>query len=132
MIALKKIIPLYAALVLFSSPLARAEIASGDYTLSFNGDVNLWDISGTYNESLGLITLNYSLNMDSSGKFTGDGSANYDDGANILNMDILFSGAVKSAGDVVRVSMKMAMAGSGVVEDPDGNPQNATFTASIK
>ena len=106
----------------------RAEMASGSYTNSFNGYVNLWDVSGTYSESLDGLSLDYTLNMDSRGKFTGQGSASLPSfyGVDLsLHAHYSFNGAVSTAGRAVRVSMTMKMKGGGAVQGT-----NFTFSAS--
>lgn len=108
--------------------MSYAEIASGTYTKEFNGDLNLWDISGSYTEDLEDISLSYTLNMDPSGKFTGSGSFYYDAGwSGYLSGSFTVSGSVKSAGNVTRVGLLMKIGGDGNIEGYD-----ATFTASVK
>jgi hypothetical protein len=110
---------LLGTLLIAVSPAARADIASGSYTNTFSGDITLWDISGTYSESLDNIKMEFTINMDSSGKFTGAGSFSYDDWSNNLDGDFTISGSVKSSGNVVRVSMTMLINGSGYVQGYD-------------
>src|SRR5438094_3340580 len=107
MSAFKKFTPFFITLLLFSTGVAQAEIASGDYTLSFNGDINLWDVSGTYHEDIpgGTAgTLDYTINSDPAGKLSGEGTAHFEDSGDYLDADFSFTGAIKSAGSVVRVS----------------------------
>jgi len=121
-------IGLLAGMLLFATAGLRAEIGSGSYTNEFNGDVNLWDVSGTYSEDLGGLSLDYILNMESSGKFSGQGKVSLPSFSGVdlsLNADYSFNGAVSGVGSTVRVSMTMKMKGSGEVEGT-----NFTFSAS--
>jgi hypothetical protein len=121
-------IGLVAAMLLLATAGLRAEIGSGSYTNAFNGDVNLWDVSGTYSENLGGLSLDYTLNMDSSGKFNGQGKVSLPSfyGVDLsLNADYSFNGIVSGAGSTVRFSMTMKMKGSGEVQGT-----NFTFSAS--
>ena len=125
---LKTLVAFAGAFCIAASPMCYAEIASGTYTKEFNGELNLWDISGSYTENLEDISLSYTLNMDPSGKFTGSGSFYYDVGwSGYLSGSFTVSGSVKSAGNVTRVSLLMNIGGDGNIEGYD-----ATFTASVK
>ncbi len=110
--------------------LARAEMAAGTYTVSFGGNLDLYDLSGTYSEDLGGINLNYTLTMEPSGKFTGVGTASAGDffGYDLnLDMDLDFTGAVSVSGNVTRVNMQMKLKGGGTVEG-----YAVTFSANMK
>src|SRR6267142_657064 len=114
MFSLKTLSPLFAALLLFSPPAIHAEIASGDYTLAFDGDINLWDVSGTYHEDMpgGIGTLDYTMNSDPAGKLSGEGTAHFEDAGDYLDANFSFTGSIKSAGSVVRVSLSLKMSGT--------------------
>jgi hypothetical protein len=119
---------LVAAILVLATAGLRAQMASGSYTTEFNGDVNLWDVSGTYSEDLGGLSLDYTLNMDASGKFDGQGSVSLPAffGVDLsLNADYSFHGTVNSAGTNARVTMTMKMKGGGEIQGT-----NFTFTAS--
>lgn len=109
-------------------PLARADIASGTYTMEFDGNVTLWDVSGSYSEDIGGISVDYTLSVDPAGKITGYGSANYYGGYGIdIDMNFNFTGTVKTIGAITRVSMTMTMKGKGAVQG-----YTFSFSASIK
>jgi hypothetical protein len=121
-------IGLAAAILVLATAGLRAEMGSGTYTNEFNGDVNLWDVSGTYGEDLAGLSLHYTLNMDASGKFAGQGAVSLPSFAGVnlsLNADYSFHGTVTTAGSAVRVTMAMKMKGSGEVQGT-----NFTFSAS--
>ena len=121
-------IGLLAAMLVLATAGLRAEMGSGSYTSQFTGDVSLWDVSGTYSESLGGLSLDYILNMDSSGKFTGQGSVSLPSFSGVdlsLKADYSFHGAVSTAGSDVRVGMTMKMKGGGEIQGT-----NFTFSAS--
>jgi len=107
---------------------ARADLASGSYTVEFDGNVPLWDISGTYSEDIGGLTVDYTLSVDPSGKITGHGSANYAGTYGIgIDTTFNFTGTVSTAGSVTRVTLNMTMKGSGQFQGSTIN-----FSASIK
>jgi hypothetical protein len=95
---------------------ARAEIAAGTYSMEFDGSVSLWDISGTYSETIDGMAMDYTLSVDASGKVTGHGSASMDSGAGDIDMEFDLSGMVKSSGSITRVELSMNIKGSGTIE----------------
>ncbi len=110
---------LAAGMLVFASVGSRADQASGSYTNTFTGNLSVWDLSGTYTENVEGILLNYTVNVDPSGKFTGQGTASVNgfQGYNMnLNMDLSFNGKVTTAGNATRVTMTMKMKGGGTME----------------
>jgi hypothetical protein len=105
-----------AALLFVSTPALRADVASGEYTVPFNNALNLWDISGTYRENTDLFDMDYTLNMQPSGKFTGLGTSSYYESGLSLNGDFTVNGGITSAGTLVRVSFVLSMTGTGNYE----------------
>lgn len=121
---------LLTAMLVLSPALAPAQMASGSYDVDFTGDLNLFDLSGTYTEDLGGIGLDYTLNMEPSGKFTGTGGATVGDfmGYDMnLNIGMTFSGSVSSSRNVTRVTMQAKLNGSGTVMG-----YNVTFSGNLK
>src|SRR5262245_66587367 len=85
-------------------------MASGTYSNSFTDTVRIWDVSGSYNNYATGFGLNYSLNMDKSGKFAG--KAALDVGDNI-DMNLSFFGAVTSGpSNVTRMTLTMRLKGT--------------------
>ena len=117
--------------VCFATYPGLGEQASGTYVENFNGDVALWDPSGTYSSELDLFSLNYVLNMDSTGKITGQGTVFIDAfvfGADFnLSGTLAFTGTLKSSGNVARLTLAMSLNGGGTVEGT-----NILFTAKAK
>ena len=88
----------------------RAEIASGTYTNTFNNSVRIWDISGSYNDAVEGFALNYTINMDQSGKFTGQGSTDVE---GLANMELAFWGSIHNvSSNVTRVTIALRLKGS--------------------
>ena len=108
---------------------------NGSYNHDFNGTIPLWDISGSYTGDVGSgIQLDFTINEDASGKFTGIGTIHSDDGSgNVMTGTTTISGAVKSSGAATLVSMTILASGSGTIAS--GLPaaiHNATTTKSVK
>jgi hypothetical protein len=107
---LRKLTVLAGLMGLCSSSNLRAEMASGSFTNTFNNDVRIWDISGSYNEGVEGFALNYTINMDQSGKFTGHGSTTVE---GFANMDLAFWGSVHNvSSNVTRVNLSLRLKGS--------------------
>jgi hypothetical protein len=108
--------------------MARADMASGNYTMEFADTTSLWDVSGTYSQDIGGLAVDYTLSVDPGGKITGYGSANYSLGYyGSIYIDFDFAGTCKSSGGVTRVSMSWKMSGTGSISGYAFN-----FSASIK
>jgi hypothetical protein len=108
--------------------ISGAEV-SGSFTNEFGSTVSLWDLSGTYSESFGGINTHYTLSMDPSGKFTGQGTATANDveGYSVdMDLGLSFTGSASTSGKLTRVNMTMKMAGSGTIEGYD-----CTFKATV-
>lgn len=105
----------FAVFVALFSPVC-AEIAAGTYRMEFDGDVSLWDISGTYSETIDGMTMDYTISVDPSGKIIGTGSMTMDNNLGDLDMDFTFSGTVKTSGTLTRVDLSITMKASGVAE----------------
>ena len=107
-------------------PAGRADAPSGNYSINIDAPARLYDISDTYDQDLDDLSMHYTLNVDAKGKIGGGGHASVSDGANYLNADLTFSGAMSTAGSVTRVRFSLKMAGSGEVEG-----HYATFSAVV-
>ncbi|HWI55945.1 MAG TPA: hypothetical protein VNZ22_01875 [Bacillota bacterium] len=112
---LKKLLAAVALMLACLGPKAAAEMATGDYAIAFNGDVNIWDISGTYSENSSLMTLTYTLSLDPSGRITGRGPVHYQEGTDYLDGNVSIGGYVYSAGKTVRARVLLRTAGTGTV-----------------
>ncbi len=104
---LRRLTVLAGLVGLCSSSNLRAEMASGSFTNTFNNDVRIWDISGTYNASAEGFGFNYSINMDQSGKFNGHGSIAM---TGFTNVDLAFWGTVRNvSSNVTRVNLSLRL-----------------------
>lgn len=107
---------------------------TGSFYHDFSGTIPLWDVSGSYTGIVGQnIGLDFSVNQDPSGKLTGTGTLNSDDGSgNALNGNISVNGTVKSSGSATLVSMTdLVTSGTGTLS-VGGSLHNMTFTDKIK
>lgn len=128
MASLKRMIVSLGALLAFALPAAHADLATGTYSYTFTNDIPLWDISGTYNEVVGPVEVNYTINMDGAGKLLGQGDFTYDSGeGDTLSGNIGVSGTVKSASGVTRVTYTTKLVGDGYISG-----YYVTFTAQLK
>ncbi|PWU20364.1 MAG: hypothetical protein C5B50_04030 [Verrucomicrobia bacterium] len=104
------------------SPPPSAGPGTGNYNLNLGDSLKVWDISGTYSEDLQGIALDYTIAVDPSGKFTGQGKATingfegYDFTA---DMDLGISGSISTAGTVTRVNLTLKMSGPGTFQGYD-------------
>lgn len=111
---------------LLAAPALHAEMASGTYDVPVAAGLNVWDISGSYHEDVEGVTMDFTLNVDASGKITGSGTASMTDGYDTLTATFSTTGTLRSAGPVVRVNMTLKMNGSGYVSG-----YFATFKATL-
>ncbi len=98
---------------------AQAGVGAGTYTVDMAGVDELWDVSGHYHQDLEDMSLDYTLNMDPSGKFTGYGDATVSgfSGYHVhLDINFTLNGTLKSSGNTVKVDMTMKLSGSGTVQ----------------
>ena len=115
------------ALIALLAPRSFATMADGQYKFEFNGNINIYDISGTYSEDALGIDVEYTINVDPTGHIEGQGSAHYEDGFDYLDADFTLTGSIKTSGAVTRVKITIHMAGGGVVQGYD-----AFFKATVK
>ena len=130
MLTFKQLTVVVAATLVWGLCAPGEQIPAGTYTNSFSGTAGLYDITGTYQQSVAGLTLNCTVNMDSTGKFTGAGAVDISDftsyGAS-GKIDATYSGTVKSAKNVTRVSLTLKMKGYLVVEG-----ENVKVSANMK
>jgi hypothetical protein len=112
-------------LVIFFTPIQRAFAES--YYFDFEGDLHVWDISGSYtDDSLGF-NISYDMTQDAQGKLTGSGSASCS--VEGIDVDISFdiTGSIKQTGGIAIVKMSFKFRGTA----SDGY-DTYKFTASAK
>jgi len=74
--------------------------------------VGIWDISGSYDEDLGLDeSFEFTINQDGKGKFSGYGSATVSEDDIDLFMDFIIKGKIKSKNGVYYVDQKLIIKG---------------------
>src|SRR5262245_6928562 len=129
------------ALALFiSQGLSSAQntLYEGTYTFEFEGDVAVWDVSGTYYESLDDIDMTFTLNVDSMGKITGSGNASafvrgLDENGDLvevnLDADVGVTGTIAKSGATTRVTLNIKMAG---LVNVNGKDNKFSATANAK
>ncbi len=130
MVAVNKIVVTVAAALASGLSASGEQIPAGTYSESFSGTAALYDVSGSYQQDIRGISLNCTFAMDSSGKFTGTGTASFDDFSAYGisgRIDATFNGTVKSANNVTRVSMTVKM--KGYVE---GQGTSVKFSANMR
>jgi hypothetical protein len=118
---------LLVAVLILGAGVGKAGQASGDYAVAFEASPSLWDISGTYHQDLVNLAVDYTINVDPSGKFTGIGTGSFHDGPDYLEGAVSITGTLRAAGDVVRVNMTLKL---NLLGEFEGTP--TTFTATIK
>lgn len=93
--------------------LSYAEVPSGHYTNHFGQPgTDIWDLSGTYNETEDDASFNFTIIQDDKGKISGHGTlTGSEDGIDIA-LDSTISGSIKSIGDVTRAVLTMKLIGT--------------------
>lgn len=104
-----------------------------DFYTDFSGLIPLWDLSGTYSGNIGSgLNLSFTLVELPSGKFTGNGTLNSDDGqGNVMGGNITLTGVLKGANNVATASLSILGTGTGTAM-VSGTAQSTTFTGKIK
>src|SRR5438445_11285221 len=82
----------------------QADMASGDYSVPFSTNVNVWDLSGSGTHDLGNVEPDYTFSTDAAGKLAGDAPLDYSDSdaGDLLRAPLFSSGPVRSARNVGR------------------------------
>ena len=109
-------IGLVAAMLIVGTAGLQAQPASGTFTNLFSGSPGLWEVSGHYISDipteLADFTADYTLTMDSNGKFTGSGTISTSslDGHPLrVNAHLDVAGAVKTVSGSPRGNMTLKM-----------------------
>ena len=98
-------------------------------TFEFEGDLAVWDISGTYNDSVGGIDVSFTLDVDSKGKITGYGNVDaYMQGVDLWG-DIVATGTITKSGTITRVSLNLKLVGTASYQ---GENHKFSATESVK
>lgn len=93
--------------------LSYADVPSGHYENQFGQPgTDIWDLSGTYNETEDDASFNFTIVQDDKGKIGGYGTlTGSEDGIDIA-LDSTISGSIKSIGDVTRAVLTMKLNGT--------------------
>lgn len=98
-------------------------------TFEFEGDLAVWDISGTYNDSVGGIDVSFTLDVDSKGKITGYGDVDaYMQGVDLWG-DIVVTGTITKSGAITRVTLNLKLVGTASYQ---GENHKFSATESVK
>ena len=91
---------------------ASAAPPDGVYTIEFGDDAAVWDVSGTYDVSVGGIDLSLTINADDKGKLTGFGSTStYMMGVHLIG-DFTVTGSMAKSGSATKVTLNVKLAGT--------------------
>lgn len=134
---MNKVVILAVAAFSFAAAARSQTAPSGAFTNSFSGTLSVWDVSGTYDQSIlsGDLVGNCTLSQDAQGKITGAGTASLADNTDQISLDMDFdvAGAIKGAQDTATAQWNEKFKGSGTFTDPDTDEDVPfTFTGSIK
>lgn len=102
-------------LLLLAILLPSAQSSFADtYSFDLTGDLSIWDISGSYDDtSLGFsLNISYDLTQDTAGKFTGGGNASCTILGTDVDMEFTIKGSVKQKGGDATVKMTMKFTGT--------------------
>jgi hypothetical protein len=108
---LRKLSLLAGLIGLCSSSNLRADMASGSYTNSFSyTNLPIWDISGSYSAAVSGSGFDFTINMDRSGNFNGQGSIA---AGGLTNVDLVYWGSIRNGpSNVTRVNIGLRLKGS--------------------
>lgn len=109
---IKRVVGLLWIMILLPA-LSYAEAPSGHYENHFGQPgTDIWDLSGTYDETEDDASFNFTIIQDDKGKISGQGTlTGSGDGIDIA-LDSTISGSIKSIGNVTRAVLKMKLVGT--------------------
>jgi hypothetical protein len=109
---------------------ARADIANGTYTSSTPGSLlPIWDISGEYTGVLDGITVDFTVNLNSSGQFQGQGTFSDSGILGSISGSNSVIGQISGSSTDISITLDMLIGGSGTFL---GDPVNFFATARAK
>ena len=137
---IQSLVVLAGAVLIFASQSVRAGIADGSYTNQMGALVPLWDITGSYSNTVDIFTFDCTMIQAVSGKITGAGTftvAGTYDGAdfNISNGILAASGSVSGPSTAPKVSLTYSGLGTGTLNGSvpvTKFKQTAKFTGEIE
>lgn len=100
-------------IMIFLPALTYAETPSGHYENHFDQPgSDIWNLSGTYNETENDASFNFTIVQDDKGKIGGQGTLTGSEGGIDIALDSTISGSIKSRGDITRTVLKMKLNGT--------------------
>lgn len=96
-----------AWLALASSIDGRANMPDGTYRISVPAEVIIVDPSGRYYDTVGGISMNFTLTCDDAGKITGAGTASALESGVTINLDFSYNGSFSGSGRTTRLTLTM-------------------------
>jgi hypothetical protein len=133
--------------ITFVSPAnAEWQNGNGDITYDFSGYLYVWDVSGSYSDSISTegINLDYVITQDAGGKLTGTGTASASMYGVDLNLSFDVKGTVRTNNEGVWVKMTLKGKGTALYEGESikfsfsenvhaqVNPGSNTITGTVK
>ncbi|MGD0814030.1 MAG: hypothetical protein ABSA83_10530 [Verrucomicrobiota bacterium] len=141
------LVVLAGAVLLFASQGVRADMADGSFTNQMGALVPLWDITGSYANTVDIFSFDCTMSQAVSGKITGLGTfavvGSFDVPKlgpvdfNITNGVLAASGSVSGPSTAPKVSLTFSGSGSGTADSIDGSfevtrfKQTSRFTGEI-
>jgi hypothetical protein len=96
------------ALLFFSAPQSVADT----YSFDFTGELEIWDLSGTYTDDSIGCTISYDLAQDAQGKITGYGTASCTTQGVDIDMTFDINGSVRQTNEVAIVKLVLNFQGT--------------------
>lgn len=118
-----------AWLALASSIDGRADVPNGTYQISVPAEVVIVDPSGRYSDTVGGISMNFTLTCDDAGKITGAGTASANQSGVRINLDFTYTGSISGSGRATRITLTMKGTGTARYQ---GETYPVTYTGSQK
>ncbi len=129
MVMVKKLMVAVVASFVLGLPAYSEQIPAGTYTNSFGGTASLYDFSGTYHQTFGAISYDWTCSVDEKGKLTGEGggtaTAYTEYGYTVYKINATYNGTVKTVNNVTQVRYtvkeKGTVVAAGLNADISGN-----------
>jgi hypothetical protein len=99
---------LFLTIIFLSSKSLHADV----YTYNFSDDLEIWDISGTYEDDGLGCTISLTMNQDSKGKITGSGLASCDIYSVDINMAYDIKGTIKQKNNTAAIKLSIKYKGT--------------------
>jgi hypothetical protein len=116
--------------IAFVSPaIAEWQNGNGDIYYQFNGNLSVWDLSGSYSGDIAAgLGLSYVITQDAAGKITGSGNASVSMGSDSIDMSFDIKGAITQKNGVAAIKLNFKGKGTALVE---GESYKFTFSEKV-